>query len=64
MALSSMTVSTSVIMFLLYIVMGFVAGLPFAAETFAGGSPQVSNTSPYAEPDDAHFLAVGTEVLF
>ena len=36
--MKSMTISTSVIMFLLYVVMGFVAGLPFAAETFAGGS--------------------------
>ena len=36
--MKSMTISTSVIMFLLYLVMGFVAGLPFAAETFAGGS--------------------------
>jgi PTS system ascorbate-specific IIC component len=36
--MKSMTVSTSIIMFLLYIIMGFVAGLPFAAETFAGGS--------------------------
>ena len=33
----SMTVSTSVIMFLLYLVMGFIAGLGFAAETFTGG---------------------------
>lgn len=36
--MKSMTVSTGLIMFLLYVVMGFVAGLPFAAETFAGGS--------------------------
>ncbi len=33
----SMTVSTSIIMFLLYLVMGFIAGLDFAAETFTGG---------------------------
>ena len=33
----SMTVSTSIIMFLLYLVMGFIAGLGFAAETFTGG---------------------------
>jgi PTS system ascorbate-specific IIC component len=36
--MKSMTISTSVFMFLLYIIMGFVAGLPFAAETFAGGN--------------------------
>jgi PTS system ascorbate-specific IIC component len=36
--MKSMTISTSVIMFILYIIMGFVAGLPFAAETFAGGN--------------------------
>ncbi len=32
----SMTVSTSLIMFLIYLVMGFVAGLEFAAATFTG----------------------------
>lgn len=36
--LKSMTVSTSLIMFLLYLVMGFVAGVDFAAETFTGGT--------------------------
>ncbi len=36
--LKSMTVSTSLIMFLLYLVMGFVAGLGFAAESFTGGA--------------------------
>lgn len=35
--LKSMTVSTSLIMFLLYLVLGFVAGLGFAAETFTNG---------------------------
>ncbi len=33
----SMTVSTSIIMFLLYLVMGFIAGVEFSAETFSGG---------------------------
>ncbi len=33
----SMTVSTSLIMFLLYLVMGFTAGVNFAAETYTGG---------------------------
>jgi PTS system ascorbate-specific IIC component len=36
--LKSMTVSTSLIMILLYLIMGFVAGLGFAAETFTGGT--------------------------
>jgi PTS system ascorbate-specific IIC component len=36
--MKSMTVSTSLIMFLLYLVMGFVAGVGFAAETFTGGT--------------------------
>ncbi|NMB90250.1 MAG: PTS ascorbate transporter subunit IIC [Chloroflexi bacterium] len=36
--LKSMTISTSIIMFLLYLVMGFIAGPAWAAETFAGGS--------------------------
>ena len=36
--LKSMTVSTSLIMFLLYLVMGFVAGLQFAADSFTGGT--------------------------
>lgn len=36
--LKSMTVSTSVIMFLLYLIMGFVTGVGFAAETFTGGT--------------------------
>ena len=36
--LKSMTVSTSIIMFLIYLVMGFVAKPGFAATTFAGGS--------------------------
>ena len=36
--LKSMTVSTSIIMFLLYLIMGFVAGVGFAAETFTGGT--------------------------
>ena len=35
--IKSMTVSTSIIMTLLYLVMGFVVGLPAAAETFTGG---------------------------
>lgn len=35
--LKSMTVSTSLIMFLLYLVLGFVSGLGFAAETFTNG---------------------------
>ncbi|MBG0770825.1 MAG: PTS ascorbate transporter subunit IIC [Anaerolineaceae bacterium] len=33
----SMTVSTSLIMFLLYLVMGFIVGLPIAAGAFTGG---------------------------
>lgn len=33
----SMTVSTSLIMFLIYLVMGFIVGLPTAAATFTGG---------------------------
>lgn len=36
--IKSMTISTSIIMVLLYLVMGFVAGLPFAATTFTGGN--------------------------
>jgi PTS system ascorbate-specific IIC component len=36
--MKSMTISTAVIMFLLYLIMGFVAGLPFATETFTGGN--------------------------
>jgi len=36
--LKSMTISTSLIMFLLYVIMGFVAGLNFAATTFANGN--------------------------
>jgi len=36
--LKSMTVSTSIIMFLLYLIMGFVTGVGFAAETFTGGA--------------------------
>ena len=36
--LKSMTISTSIIMFLLYLVMGFIANPAWAAETFAGGS--------------------------
>jgi PTS system ascorbate-specific IIC component len=36
--IKSMTISTSIIMFLLYLVMGWVAGVAFAAETFTGGS--------------------------
>lgn len=35
--MKSMTVSTSIIMFLLYLVMGFIAGPAWAAETFTGG---------------------------
>ncbi|QRN82086.1 PTS ascorbate transporter subunit IIC [Chloroflexota bacterium] len=35
--IKSMTVSTTIIMFLLYLVMGFVVGLPAAAGTFTGG---------------------------
>jgi PTS system ascorbate-specific IIC component len=35
--IKSMTVSTSLIMFLLFIIMGFIAGVPFAAESFTGG---------------------------
>jgi len=35
--IKSMTVSTSIIMFLLYLVMGFVVGLPDAAAAFTGG---------------------------
>ena len=35
--IKSMTVSTSLIMFLLYLVMGFVVGLPAAAGAFTGG---------------------------
>ena len=35
--IKSMTVSTSLIMFLLYLVMGFVVGLPAAAAAFTGG---------------------------
>jgi PTS system ascorbate-specific IIC component len=36
--LKSMTVSTSIIMLLLYLIMGFVAGVGFAAETYTGGT--------------------------
>ncbi len=39
--LKSMTISTSIIMFLLYLVMGFVAGPAWAAETFSGGSQPI-----------------------
>ena len=39
--LKSMTISTSIIMFLLYLVMGFVAGPAWAAETFTGGSQPI-----------------------
>ncbi|MBG0787585.1 MAG: PTS ascorbate transporter subunit IIC [Anaerolineaceae bacterium] len=35
--IKSMTVSTSITMFLLYLVMGFVVGLPAAASAFTGG---------------------------
>ncbi len=35
--IKSMTISTSIIMFLIYLVMGFIAGLDFAAATFTGG---------------------------
>lgn len=35
--MKSMTVSTSFIMFLIYLVMGFIAGPAWAAETFTGG---------------------------
>ena len=35
--IKSMTVSTSIIMFLIYLVMGFIAGVPAAAATFTGG---------------------------
>jgi len=37
--LKSMTISTSLIMFLLYLVMGWLAGVGFAAETFSAGNP-------------------------
>lgn len=36
--IKSMVISTSIIMFLLYIVLGWIAGTGFAAETFAGNS--------------------------
>jgi PTS system ascorbate-specific IIC component len=36
--LKSMTVSTSIIMVLLYLIMGFIAGVDFAAETYTGGT--------------------------
>ena len=36
--LKSMTVSSSIIILLIYLVMGFVSGLGFAAETFTGGT--------------------------
>ncbi|KPL78769.1 hypothetical protein ADN00_05920 [Ornatilinea apprima] len=39
--LKSMTISTSIIMFLLYLVMGFIAGPAWAAETFSGGSQPI-----------------------
>lgn len=39
--LKSMTISTSLIMFLLYLVMGFIAGPAWAAETFSGGSQPI-----------------------
>ena len=39
--LKSMTISTSIIMFLLYLTMGFVAGPAWAAENFTGGSQGV-----------------------
>jgi PTS system ascorbate-specific IIC component len=39
--LKSMTISTSLIMFLLYLVMGFFAGPAWAAETFSGGSQPI-----------------------
>lgn len=35
--IKSMTVSTSLIMFLIYLVMGFIVGLPAAAAAFTGG---------------------------
>jgi PTS system ascorbate-specific IIC component len=35
--IKSMTVSTSLIMFLIFLVMGFIVGLPSAAEAFTGG---------------------------
>jgi len=35
--IKSMTVSTSLIMFLIFLVMGFIVGLPAAAEAFTGG---------------------------
>jgi len=35
--IKSMTVMTSLIMFLLFLVMGFIVGVPTAAETFTGG---------------------------
>jgi ascorbate PTS system EIIC component len=35
--IKSMTVSTSLIMFLIFLVMGFIVGLPNAAEAFTGG---------------------------
>lgn len=39
--LKSMTISTSIIMFLLYLVMGFIAGPAWSAETFTGGSQAI-----------------------
>jgi PTS system ascorbate-specific IIC component len=36
--IKSMTISTSIIMFLLYLIFGFVAGPGFAAETFSGNN--------------------------
>lgn len=39
--LKSMTISTSLIMFLLYLVMGFIAGPAWAAETFSGSSQPI-----------------------
>jgi PTS system ascorbate-specific IIC component len=39
--MKSMTISTSIIMFILYLVMGFIAGPTWAAGTFAGGSQVV-----------------------
>ncbi len=36
--IKSMTISTSIIMFLLYLVLGWIAGTVFAAETFTGGN--------------------------
>jgi ascorbate PTS system EIIC component len=39
--IKSMTISTSIIMFLLYLVFGWIAGVGFAASTFTGGNQAI-----------------------